>query len=730
MESTPLPLALKVALPVPLPQLFDYRPPDGLAPGADWVGCRVRVPFGRRSLVGFVAALGASDAERLRTVEARLDPAPLLTDELWRSLNWAAGYYQRPLGEVLSAALPAWLREGRDAPDALDYGWRRRGADPGRLRRDSGPERLWLALREGPVAEARLDTDLPGWRVAARSLERRGLIERIALQASSAPPRAPEPQATPEQAEAIATVAATLDRFQAFLLEGVTGSGKTEVYLRLVEHCLAAGRQVLVLVPEIGLTPQLRRRFAERLTVPVHVLHSELPDGERARTWAAFAGGHGRVLLGTRSAIFTPLPQAGLIVVDEEHDASFKQQDGFRYSARDLALVRGKALGVPVLLGSATPALESLQQVAAGRCTRLRLTRRATGARAPRVEVLDVRRRPMPDGLVEPVLERIRETLGRGEQVLVFRNRRGFAPVLHCHDCGWSARCSRCEAPMTVHGRGRRLVCHHCGARAAAPPACPACESLALVPQGAGTERLEQGLAERFPDARLVRIDRDTTQGRDAFERRLGELGDAPGILVGTQMLAKGHDLPRLSLVVVCSVDEGLFSVDFRASERLAQLLIQVSGRAGRADRPGTVVLQTHHPEHPLLHTLLSGGYPAFAAQALEERRAAGFPPFRHLALLRAECADGGALDAFLHTARHALGGEVGGFGTERVQAFGPMPAPMPRREGRLRGQLLLSAVDRAALQGLLRRWVPELHALREARAVRWSLDVDPVDLY
>ncbi len=729
-DPAPAPL-LKVALPLPLPQLFDYlAPPDDPAQ-LNWIGCRVRVPFGKRSLIGVVAAIGPAEAARPRCIDARLDRLPVFDAELWQSLQWAARYYQRALGDVLFTAMPAWLREGREIPDSGTTGWRLCGDTEGaRLRTGGLPARLVHVLAEAPLAEMQLDERLPGWRSAARSLRSRGLLEPFQIGAVVTHQPVAGPLPNDEQQKAIDAVAACFGTFHSALLDGVTGSGKTEVYLSLIERCLAAGKQALVLVPEIGLTPQTRRRFAERLPVMVHVLHSELPDGERARVHAAFARGEGRVLLGTRSAIFVPLPEAGLIVVDEEHDSSYKQQDGFRYSARDLALVRGKALGVPVLLGSATPSLESLQQVNLGRSQRLRLARRATGASAPRVEVLDVRRRPMADGLIEPVFARIAETLARGEQVLVFRNRRGYAPVLHCHDCGWSARCSRCDSPMTVHARGRRLLCHHCAARAAVPEACPNCESLALLPQGAGTERLEQGLAERFPDARLVRIDRDTTQGRDAFERRLGELGDGPGILIGTQMLAKGHDLAKLSLVVVCSVDEGLFSVDFRAAERLAQLLIQVSGRAGRADRPGTVLLQTHHPDHALLHTLLQGGYPAFAEQALAERRAAGFPPFRHLALLRSEALDPLAVDAFLQCARRLLGNEVGGFGTERVQAFGPMPAPMPRREGRMRAQLLLSAVDRPALQSLLRGWTPQLHALSEARTVRWSLDVDPVDLY
>lgn len=730
MSATPDPV-LRVALPVPLPRDFDYRPPAGQAADAGWLGCRVRVPFGRGTgeQVGVVVGVGPpeGDPAALKPVLARLDATPLLAGELFETLRWAAAYYHAPLGEVLATALPTLLRAGQPLPDTTRHGWaltatgQAAAAAPGR---EGRPRRLLLSLQAGTRSEDELDAADEAWRPAARSLAERGLAERVVLDGpGDAPAPASPPVLMPGQAEALAALREGRG-FRPVLLEGVTGSGKTEVYLQAIADCLAAGRQALVLVPEIGLTPQTLARFRARLGVPVAAFHSGLADGERARAWAAMATGRARVLVGTRSAVFCPLPEAGLLVVDEEHDGSYKQQDGIRYHARDLALVRASKLGVPVLLGSATPSLESLHNAHSGRYRHLRLAQRAGGARPPAVRVVDVRKRPLRDGLSEALLEAVGACLARGEQALVFKNRRGYAPVLICHDCGWSAHCKRCDAAMTVHAGGRRLVCHHCGARATPPNACPDCASLALQPQGAGTERLEKALAERFPAARLVRVDRETTRRRNALEEHLATLGDGPGILVGTQILAKGHDLPRLTLVAVVGVDEGLFSADFRAGEKLAQLLIQVAGRAGRAALPGEVLLQTHHPDHPLLGTLLNGGYPAVAALQLAEREAAGFPPYTHLAMLRAEAGTEAEAHGFLHEARAALEGHEG------VSVNGPMPAPMARRAGMARAQLLLEAAQRGPLHAALNAALPALHALRSARRVRWSLDVDPTDLY
>jgi len=733
------PACLQVALPLPLPRLFDYLPPAGYPASAELVGHRIRVPFGNRELVGVVAGVGATDAGlELRQAIALPDAEPLFAGELLDSLRWLARYTHAPLGEVFATALPAALRAGEPLPDTHAWAWSLTEAGAtglASLRRNTRPRRLAELLEGGPQDEDQLDRQLEGWRDAARALAKRQYAERVAVPAvahAPAPQDGPAPNA--EQQAAIEAIGAS-QGFAPVLIEGVTGSGKTEVYLHAIADCLARGRQALVLVPEIGLTPQTLARFRARLGVPVHALHSGLADGERARVWAAAWRGQARVIVGTRSAVFTPLPEPGLIVIDEEHDGSYKQQDGIRYHARDFALVRGKALGVPVLLGSATPSLETLHNAQAGRYAHLRLRQRAGDARPPAVRILDVRKRPLQAGLAPEVLEMIGTALREGGQVLVFKNRRGYAPVLLCHDCGWSAHCPRCSTPvqstpLTVHAGGGKLVCHHCGHRQSRPLACPDCASLALQAQGVGTERLEELLAERFADWPVLRIDRGTTQRRDGLAKLLAELGDKPGILVGTQILAKGHDLPNLTRVVVVGVDEGLFSSDFRAGEKLAQLLIQVAGRAGRAQRPGQVWWQTHHPDHRLLHDLINGGYDAFTRDELGQREAAGFPPFAYLAMLRAEAQQAETAGAFLRAARSVLQDAAARMPTPKVELLGPVTAPMARRAGLYRMQLLLSASTRQSLHALLDAALPGIHALPEARRTRWSLDVDPVDLY
>ncbi len=722
---------LEVALPVPMPGPLDYLPPEGMEADAGWLHTRVVVPLGRRRLVGIVLGLreASADPQRLRRVEQRLDPSALLTPDQVASLAWAARYYQHPPGEVYAAALPAALRHAdtrlplRETLALTDSG---RAALATKVpRAGSAARRMLEALVAAPVDRDQLGASGPRARAALRDLRAAGLVAATdAVPAWTRGAATPGPALNPEQQSAIDAVASALGGFHVFLLDGVTGSGKTEVYLALVERAIAAGRQALVLVPEIGLTPQALARYRARLGVAVAVMHSGLADGERARSWLDAGAGRVPVLLGTRSAVLAPLARPGLIVVDEEHDGSYKQQDGFRYHARDLAAVRARALGIPLVLGSATPSLESLANARAGRYTALRLPQRAGAARAPGVRVIDMRRQRLVEGLSAPLLEAIAECTARGEQARVVRNRRGFAPLLLCHACGWHARCPRCETPLTLHRAAARLRCHHCGHAEREPRVCPDCDEAELLALGAGTERLEAALGERFPGVPVVRIDRDTTRTRRARAQRFAALDKQDAaILVGTQMLAKGHDLPNLTLAAIVDADGGLFSADFRGAERLAQLVIQVAGRAGRGSKPGTVLLQTHHPEHPLLRRLLDGGYHAFADDELQQREMYGLPPFGHLALIRAEAKSREVVDAFLGAARRAYPE------APDVVLRGPLPAPMPRRAGFVRAQLLLESRQRGALHAVLAPWVTALHALPEARRVRWSIDVDPIDL-
>ncbi len=719
------PRVLRVALPVPLRRLFDYTLPESFP--TPMPGVRVRVPFGHGTRIGVVVAcMACSDlpATQLKPVSALLDDAPLLDAELLASMLWAAEYWLGSPGEALLNALPVALRNGRALPPLRAQAWmlshagrvalqtnRTRGASLALLQRLAAAELTAECVRTLPAAE----------RAALARLRRAGHI--IAAADSAATPGT-APALNPAQAEALAQLRAQPPGFSVTLLDGVTGSGKTEVYLARIAEVLAQDRQTLVLVPEIGLIAQTAQRLQQRLGVSIDLLHSGLSDGLRAEAWLRARSGAARVLLGTRSAVFAPLPRAGLIVIDEEHDASYKQQDGLRYHARDLALKRAQALGIPVLLGSATPALESLHNAARGRYAHLRLAARANARPAPHVELIDLRRQRSEHGLSAPLLDALGATFARGEQAMVFRNRRGYAPVLSCAQCGWHADCPHCARPLTWHRTAQRLECHLCGRLQPLPPHCPACGSSALQAQGHGTERLEAALAERFPDIPMLRVDRETTRTRAAqaaLDTRLP--GHGPALLVGTQMLAKGHDLPRLTLVAVTSVDEGLYSVDFRAPERLAQLIVQVAGRAGRGGAPGRVLLQTRHPDHPLLLQLLSGGYHALAASLLEERRAARLPPFAYHALLRAEATHEAALFAFLDAARAALAMDAG------IEIVGPMPAPLPRRGPRWCGQLLLAGAQRGALHRALRPWALVLETLPHARALRWSLDVDPLEM-
>ena len=726
---------LKVAVPSPLHRLFDYLPPRATVHALQ-PGMRLRVPFGRGHCIGIlleIADRSALDPARLKRVQEVLDDSPLLPSDILAMAQWVANYYHHPLGEVLAGALPVPLRRGQPAAARSETVVRITAAgsatsdtDLARAPQQARALRLLTAQPDG-LTRAALQERGIGTHVL-RALAARGWIETAV---SAAPLHAQAaidgPPLNSAQTQAVTQLHAAADRYQCFLLEGVTGSGKTEVYLAAIRATLAADRQVLVVVPEIGLTPQLLDRFRQRLGVEPVLLHSGLSEGERLGAWLAARAGMARVIIGTRSAAWVPLARPGLFIVDEEHDASLKQQDGLRYSARDLLVWRAHRDRVPIVLGSATPSLESLYNAQQGRYTALPLPERAGAASTPHLHLLDVRNQQLDEGLSPVMITRMQKHLAEGNQVLLFLNRRGFAPTLLCHACGWVAECRRCDAHLTLHQRQHALRCHHCGNQQGIPTQCPSCGCADLRPLGAGTERVEHALERHFAGESFIRIDRDNTRRKGRLEDLLAQASDGHArILLGTQMLAKGHHFPGVTLVGILDADQGLFSADFRAGERLAQQIIQVAGRAGRADKPGEVLIQTHHPDHPLLLQLVQAGYPAFAQATLDERRAAGLAPFSNLALLRAEATDASAPEQFLSAAAAAVDPQL----RQGVDLWGPVPAPMERRAGRYRAQLLLLARDRKRLHRLLDTWVPQLSELKGARKVRWSIDVDPIDLY
>ena len=719
-------LVLQVALPTPLTRLFDYYAP---LEGVPKIGMRVRVPFGPRQMVGFIAGISSSSgfASTLKTAYKLIDAQPLLPPELWDTLNFASRYYHHSLGEVLNAAVPTALRDGT-ATKARGVPMLRAktGAEMAVLR---GPaQRALLALLlSGERSDSELNLALPSWRAAFAALKRKGLAE-LWIAESFIPPglKLAGPQLNAEQADAVSAIAAGSGAFSPFLLDGVTGSGKTEVYLQAAAAVLARGETVLVLVPEIGLTPQTLKRFAQRLAVPQVVLHSQLSETERAYGWQQARSGAARLVLGTRSAVFAPLPNLGLIVLDEEHDGSYKQFDGFRYHARDLALKRAHSLKIPIVLGSATPSLETLKAAQELRISTLYLRNRAAASRMPEQFVLDIRGQTLDEGLATASVHAIRQCLMSGGQALVLRNRRGFAAQLECITCGHVEHCPHCDRPMTLHRAAGALRCHYCDLRQPLRMDCSACGSTELTALGVGTERVELALARLFPEWPILRVDRDTVSTKGAMEAKLKQLeSGAPCILIGTQMLAKGHDLPDIALVVVLGADDGLHAQDFRAGERLAQLLLQVSGRAGRASRPGKVLIQTHEPEHPLLQAVITGQYAPVTELLMAERRATELPPFAFAALLRADAIKKEALEAYLQSARQ----QFHDFNPETsVQIYGPMPAGLAKRAGRYRAQLVLMSNRRAELHQAISPWIAALHAGKKPGNVHFSLDIDPYE--
>jgi primosomal protein N' (replication factor Y) len=670
----------RIALPVAAFAAFDYWIPDGLVVGR---GALVRVRLAGRALAGVVVDVVATSTvarEKLQPLAEVRDDLPALPEDLLGLAEFVARYYQEPLGLVLAQMLPPLV-----------------------------------ALPPPKVPSRRAVT-------ALRLTEPGRIVLPVALA------RAPAAPLNPDQVRAVAAVVEAAGSFAPFLLQGITGSGKTEVYLAAAAQCIAAGGQALILVPEINLTPQFRQRITSALpTLRTVTLHSRLPAGERLRNWCRAAAGDVDLVLGTRLAVFAPLPRLGLIVVDEEHDPSFKQQDGVRYHGRDVAVWRARQRGVPLVLGSATPSLESLVHAQRARYRWLKLPLRAVApARLPSFTFAPSRDPAALEGIGAPLVAALAARLERGEQSLVFINRRGFALSLLCSACGWQAGCPRCSARLVVHRETLDLRCHHCGHVEPLARSCPECGNVDLLPLGHGTQRLERALAGRFPDARIARIDRDSTRRKGAFAAirdRVHE-GDVD-ILVGTQMLAKGHDFPRLTLVGILGADNALYSGDFRATERLAALLFQVSGRAGRADLPGEVIVQTDFPAHPLARALAAHDYESFAEALLAERRAASLPPFAYLALLVAEAPRRDAVDAFLAAASEA--GRAAARATSTVvEVFPPVPASLPRRAGLERGQVLAQAIERGPMQRFLPHWRNALGAM-PGRRVRWALDVDPL---
>jgi primosomal protein N' (replication factor Y) len=722
---------VRVALPLPLPRLFDYLSTDATVSD---IGRVASVPFGRGEKNGLILTLvhetEIAPAQLKSVIHIQRD-VPALPPDWIALVDFTARYYHAHLGEVVALALPPGLRRA-EAADG-------RESDPLLVLTAAGRQALATARRGGRaltlLRELALRRDVPLRRGAIRALPggpavgealRKGWL--TVLEGPGQPFQdGALPVLSSEQSAALAAFAAAPREFAVWLLAGVTGSGKTEVYLRLAAAALAAGRQVLMLVPEIALTPQLEARVETRFPAARIVsLHSALAEGARTRGFVQALTGKADIVLGTRLAVFTPLPRLGLIIVDEEHDASYKQQEGIRYSARDIAVWRGRDRDVPVVLGSATPSLESWRHARHGRYRLLRLQARAVAAALPTVHVIDTRRTRLDEGIAPELCRAIAGCLERGEQSLVFLNRRGYAPVLACAACGWVSRCPHCSANLVVHLADRRLRCHHCGAGSPIPRACPMCGNQDIHPHGRGTQRVEARIAALFPSARLLRVDRDAARTRAQWAAMLAKIaaGEAD-ILVGTQMMAKGHDFPRLTLVGVLGADASLHAADFRAPERLFQQLMQVGGRAGRAELPGEVLIQTEYPEHPLYRCLACHDFDAFARMELAERDTAGFPPFSHQAMLRADAPALAAAVDFLRQAR-ALALELA---SPTVRLYDPVPMRLVRLARRERAQLLVEADQRGVLQDFLARWLERVRVLRPPRVLRWQIDVDPLEV-
>ncbi|MBW6508596.1 MAG: primosomal protein N' [Desulfuromonadales bacterium] len=727
-------LLADIAVNAPVRNLFSYRVPPALADKLA-VGARVQAPFGRRAIIGVAVRLYQGDGSELKELRDCLDESPLLDDQLLRLLRWAADYYHYPYGQVIKNALPGGLmRSSGQTEIATEHRYRRINSDIRPAGRRQQQILSWIE-QQGGAGVSQIRTAFPSPTAVLKRLVELGCLEQRAGERLRDPfllePIPQDKQLTLNdfQRQALEQITAALSarRFQPFLLHGVTGSGKTEVYLRAVAECLQQGRQALILVPEISLTPQLVSRFRARfepLGEQIATLHSGLSAGERYDAWRAITRGQVNIVIGARSAIFAPLPQLGLIIVDEEHDASYKQGEGFRYHARDLALVRGQQQQCPVVLGSATPSLASYYRCEQDNCTLLPLPERVHAGALPAVELVDLRSETLRGVLAESLIAAITTALEQRQQVLLLLNRRGFAPFLLCTDCGTSFHCPNCEITLTYHQRQRRMICHYCDYQDQVPEVCPACRGERIIPQGAGTERLEEDLAELFPAARIARMDRDTTRTKGSHQRIVNGMMTAEvDILVGTQMIAKGHDFPNVALVGVLGADSLLNLPDFRSAERSFALLTQVAGRAGRAVGGGKVFIQTYHPEHFSLTCAAAQDVEDFYLQELPFRRELGYPPCGHLVNLIFSGNNGDQVNSSAtKLARHlqSVAGDV--------EILGPSPCPLTRLRGKYRYQILLKSPSRPPLRRML--VAVDSAATELPRQVSIHIDIDPLDMF
>ena len=724
-------IILHVALPCPLRHCFDYIA-DNLE--INWqAGLRVLVPFGSRQLVGIILdvkqATEEQDVTKLKSIIKPLDLQPVIPDELLSLTLWISHYYHHPIGDCFQAVLPKKIRKGESAELALESHWQLKPRSE-QMVLGKKQQQIIDLLTQYPsgLNQTELTKQAGSCRSSLLSLEKKDVLiqQQKPKRSVKYSVKTTSLKLNKEQQKVVDEVWQTKARFSPYLLQGITGSGKTEVYIQLVEKVLAESKQALILIPEIGLTGQFVERFRQRLPGCIVILNSSVSDGERKQAWLLAKEGLADVIIGTRSAVFTPLKNAGLIIIDEEHDSSYKQQDGLRYHARNVALIRAKKAGIPIVLGSATPSLESLYHVQQKRYQLLTLNQRATGASLPKVKVIDSAGPQADNGISSELYRAIQTQLEADNQVLLFINRRGFAPVLMCHDCGWQATCSHCDARMIVHQRRNILCCHHCGLIQRLPQQCPKCQASDLKTYGAGTEQIEQTLARFFPEIPILRIDRDTTQRVNAFDELVTEIQQGGAkILVGTQMLAKGHDFHDVTLVGVLDADQGLFSADYRAMEALAQLIVQVTGRAGRGKKSGEVYIQTSQPQHEFWQGLIKHGYQYTAQQLLQQRSEMALPPTGSLCVIRAEDKEQQLAMELLTEVAAILNKHT----HLQVIVMGPVPAIMEKKAGRYRAQLLLLSQQRKPLHQLLDHTIKEISALKLARKVRWSIDIDPLDL-